>query len=138
MRGLCERIAAQSCDERRSGPDAYRAVVAEAERSSVEQAEAKWRSQLGPALYWTLVAELEAEGVSSLDASRMALRVARACVLRLSSVEQRAIPGLLGVGERTCDSDLKRWRRLVDSGDVQLVALQPLPPIPRPDDRVSA
>jgi hypothetical protein len=128
MRGL-------SADERLSGADAYRAVVAETERLSVELAESQWRSQLGRALFWSLLAELEGEGVSSLAASRMALRVAQACVLRLCRVEQREIPGLLGVGKRTADGDLKRWRRLMDSGDVQLAALRPLPPIPKPDER---
>jgi hypothetical protein len=130
-------MRALSADEWRSSPDAYAAFVAEAELS-VERAESQWRSQLGPALYWTLVAELEAEGMSSIAASRMAMRVARACVLRLVGVEQREVAGLLGVGKRTADKDQARWRRVVEDGDVQRVGALPLPPIPKPGDRVSA
>jgi hypothetical protein len=126
-------MRALSADEWRSSPDAYAAFVAETELS-VEQAENRWRSQVGRVVYWVVVAELEAEGKAPLDASRMAVRMARACVLRLFGAEQAAIPARLGIAKRTADKDLERWRRLVDSGDIRRVGARPLPPIPR-DER---
>jgi hypothetical protein len=143
-------MRALSADERRSSPtyravcstssgpepDAYAAFVAETELS-VELTENRWRSQVGRVVYWSARGELEAEGMSSLDASRIGVRIARAAILRLGRVEQRAIPGLLAASKRTCDSDLKRWRRVIDSGAAERVGARPLPPIPKPDERVA-
>jgi hypothetical protein len=66
------------------------------------------------------------DGLTGEDASRVALRTARLCLLLLAGVEQKAAAQQLGVSERTGKYDAARLRRAVSRGYLQTAAPLPL------------
>lgn len=62
-----------------------------------------------------LIVEVDAlareDGMDGRDASRVALRACKLCVMLLAGVEQKAAARELGVSERTAKLDAQRLRR---------------------------
>lgn len=66
------------------------------------------------------------DGLTGEDASRVALRTARLCLLLLAGVEQKAAARQLEVSERTAKYDAARLRRAVSRGYLHAAAPLPL------------
>jgi hypothetical protein len=82
-------------------------------------------------VYWSVREALEADGRDWRTANRLATRAARATVLRFLGYEQSEVVNVLGVGKRTADGDLARWRAVVEG-----LAPDDAGPPPTPLDRI--
>jgi len=94
-------------------------------------------SDLGRAVYFSLLEDLFDDGVTELAAHRIALRAARGAVLRMCGYQAVEFAPWLGVTPRTIKRDARRERELTDAGVIADAMGRPLPRVPvKPEEKV--
>lgn len=84
------------------------------------------------ALWCAMGDELIAGGMSSRQASAIALRRVKLGAMLLAGSEQREAAVALGISERTAKYDAQRLRHVVESGDLELRPVGSSPRLQRP------